>query len=162
MCLCICRKSCLKGTKGQKSVQKGTLGNKITVKTAQTGIKGLWKLLTKEQKWWKMLKKNKSKLEFPNFQKLLLIIMTWFKYKDFLVYLITSLENIMVLILVNNSEIGVHVGINLFYLICLRYFIKSRAVTNRIFFIRKDLYSFMRAQAQAKYVKTFFWDILLL
>ena len=37
-------------------------------------------------------------------------------------------------ILQGNSEIGVHMSSNLFYLICLSHFIESRAVTNRIIF----------------------------
>ena len=36
-----------------------------------------------------------------------------------------------------NSEIGAHIRINLSYLICLRHLIKSRSVTNRIFFFSK-------------------------
>ena len=52
----------------------------------------------------------------------------------------------MVLILDGNSVIDAHVRSNRFYLICLRHFISSRTVTNRFFFLRKDLLSFMRAQ----------------
>ena len=43
----------------------------------------------------------------------------------------------MVSILDGNSRIGAHVRSNLCYLICLRYLIRSRAVTNRIFFSPK-------------------------
>ena len=39
----------------------------------------------------------------------------------------------MVLILYDNLEIGAHVSKNLYYLICLRHLIRSRAVTNLIF-----------------------------
>ena len=36
-----------------------------------------------------------------------------------------------------NSEIGAHVRTNICYLICQRHLIRSRAVTNRIFFSSK-------------------------
>ena len=49
-------------------------------------------------------------------------------------------------ILDGNSEIGAHVRSNLCYLICLRRLIRSRAVTNRLFLLRKDLLFFMRSQ----------------
>ena len=45
-------------------------------------------------------------------------------------------ELTMVLILDGNSEIGA---------LCLRHLIRSRAVTFRIFFSRKDLFPFMHA-----------------
>ena len=41
---------------------------------------------------------------------------------------------IMVLILDGNSEIGAHVGSNLRCLICLKHFIRLRAVTNQTCF----------------------------
>ena len=47
----------------------------------------------------------------------------------------------MVLILDGNSEIGAQVRSNLCYLIWLRHLIRSRAVKNRIFFIRKYVFS---------------------
>ena len=43
----------------------------------------------------------------------------------------------MVFILHGNSDIGAHVWSNTGYLICLRHLIRSRAVTNRIFFSEK-------------------------
>ena len=43
-----------------------------------------------------------------------------------------------------NSEIGAHVRSNLCYTICLRHLIIWRAFTNRIFFLRKDIFFFMR------------------
>ena len=46
----------------------------------------------------------------------------------------------MVLMLDGNSEIGAHVKKNLCYLICLRHL--NRIVTNRIFILRKDIFSF--------------------
>ena len=49
--------------------------------------------------------------------------------------------NIMVLILDGNSEIGAHV----------RHLNKSRADTNRILFLSKDLFSLMRAQHVLSY-----------
>ena len=51
----------------------------------------------------------------------------------------------MVLILDGNSEIGMQVWSYLGYLTCLRRFIRSRAVTNLIFFSREDLLSFIHA-----------------
>ena len=57
----------------------------------------------------------------------------------------------MVLILDGKSEIGAHVRSNLCYLSCLRHLIRSRAVINHIFFLRKDLFSFMRAQNVLSY-----------
>ena len=53
---------------------------------------------------------------------------------------------IMDRILNGNPEIGAHVRSNHFYLICLRLVIRSRVVKNRMFFIRKDVFSFMYAQ----------------
>ena len=47
----------------------------------------------------------------------------------------------MLLILDGNSEIGTHVTSNLCYLACLKYLIRSRAATKRIFFFRKDIFS---------------------
>ena len=44
---------------------------------------------------------------------------------------------VMVLILNFNSVIGAHVRSNLYHFICLRHLIRSRAVTNRIFFSPK-------------------------
>ena len=52
----------------------------------------------------------------------------------------------MVVILDGNSEIGTHIRSNIWYLICLRLLITSRSVINRIFFLRKSLFFFMRAQ----------------
>ena len=60
-------------------------------------------------------------------------------------------ENLMVLIIDGNSEIGTHVRNNLCYLNCLRHLLRWRAVTNRIFFLRKDLFSFMHAQHVLSY-----------
>ena len=60
----------------------------------------------------------------------------------------------MVLVLHGNSEKGAHVRINLCYLIYRRYLIRSGAVTNRFFFGRKDLISFMRAQHVLSYKLT--------
>ena len=51
----------------------------------------------------------------------------------------------MVVILGGNSGIGAHVRSYLCYLICSNHLVKSRAVTNLFFFLRKDLFSFMRA-----------------
>ena len=51
----------------------------------------------------------------------------------------------VLIILVVNSKIGAHVKSNLYYLICLRHFIRSSAAKNRIF-LRKALLSIMRAQ----------------
>ena len=45
-----------------------------------------------------------------------------------------------------NSEIGVHLRTDLDYLICLRHLIRLIAVTNCIFFLKKDLFSSMPAQ----------------
>ena len=45
--------------------------------------------------------------------------------------------HLMVLILDGNSEIGSHVRSNLCCLICLRHLIRSRTLTNRIFFSQK-------------------------
>ena len=52
----------------------------------------------------------------------------------------------LVLILDGISEIDAHVRSDLCYKICLRHLIRSGAVTNEIFFPRKDLFSLMRAQ----------------
>ena len=57
----------------------------------------------------------------------------------------------MVRILDSKSEIGALVRGNFCNLICIRHFIKSRAVSNRIFFIRKELFSFMGAQHVLSY-----------
>ena len=57
----------------------------------------------------------------------------------------------MVLIIDGNSEKGAHVRSNLSYLICLRHLNRPRAVTNRIFSLRKDIFSFMRAQLVLSY-----------
>ena len=58
----------------------------------------------------------------------------------------------MVLILDGNLEIGApHVRSNICYLICLRHLIGSRAVTNRICSLRKDLFSFVRAHHVLSY-----------
>ena len=54
-------------------------------------------------------------------------------------------------ILDGNSDICVHVRINLGYLICARHFIRSRTVTNRIFLNRKVLSSFVHAQYVLSY-----------
>ena len=51
------------------------------------------------------------------------------------------------LILDSNSEIGAHLRSNICNLTCSMHLIRSRSVTNRIFFyLRKDLFSFLRAQ----------------
>ena len=55
---------------------------------------------------------------------------------------ICFLDSSMVFILDGNSELGANVLSNLRYLIYLRHFIRSRAVTNRIFYT----YFFIRAQ----------------
>ena len=52
-----------------------------------------------------------------------------------------------------NSGIVVHVGSDIFYLISLRRYIRSKAVKNRILFVQKDLFSFMRAQLVLSYHK---------
>ena len=52
----------------------------------------------------------------------------------------------MVLILDGNSGMVAQGRSNLYYLICLRHFIISRGATSRLFFLRKDIYFFMRAQ----------------
>ena len=57
----------------------------------------------------------------------------------------------VVLILDGNSAIGAHVRINLSYLIRCGVFIRSGAVINRKFFLRKDLFSFMREQDVISY-----------
>ena len=57
----------------------------------------------------------------------------------------------MVLILDGNSEIGAHVGSNICYLICLRHLIRSRVVSNSIYFLEKDLISLMLAQDVLSY-----------
>ena len=46
----------------------------------------------------------------------------------------------MVLILDSYGEKGADLKINLCYLICLRRLIRSRAVTNRTYFLRKEFY----------------------
>ena len=56
----------------------------------------------------------------------------------------------MVLILDGNSEIGPPKS-NLYYLIWLRHLIKSRSVTDRIFSLQKDPFSFMRAKHVLSY-----------
>ena len=45
-----------------------------------------------------------------------------------------------------SQKIGAHVWGTLCYLICLRHLIRSKTVTNQILFLRKDLFSYMRAQ----------------
>ena len=57
----------------------------------------------------------------------------------------------MVPMLEGNSEISAHIRINLYYLICLRHLIRPRAVTHEIFFLQKDLFSFMREQHVLRY-----------
>ena len=57
----------------------------------------------------------------------------------------------MVRILDGNSEIGMQVWSYLGYLTCLRRFIRSRAVTNLIFFSREDLLSFIHAHHVLSY-----------
>ena len=57
----------------------------------------------------------------------------------------------MVFILDGNSEIEAHVRSNLCYLTCIRLLIKARAVTNRIFSILKDIFSFILAQHGMSY-----------
>ena len=66
----------------------------------------------------------------------------------------------MVLIEDGNSEIGANVWINLCYLICLRQLIKSRAVTNRIFCLRKESFSFTCAQQVTVWYKYHGFDCL--
>ena len=51
----------------------------------------------------------------------------------------------MLLILDGNSEIGTHVTSNLCYLACLKYLIRSRAATKRIFFSEKTYFLYARA-----------------
>ena len=53
----------------------------------------------------------------------------------------------MVLICDGNSEIGAHVESNLCYLICLRHLIRSKAVTNRIYFSPETLFFFLHGCA---------------
>ena len=48
----------------------------------------------------------------------------------------------MVLILDGNFELAAHVRSNLCYLICLRHLIRSKAVKNRIVFLRKKLHAY--------------------
>ena len=55
------------------------------------------------------------------------------------------------IILDGNSKIGAHVRRNLSYLICLRHLIGSRAVTYRIFFLWKYLFSSIRSQHVLSY-----------
>ena len=43
-------------------------------------------------------------------------------------------------------EIGAHVRSILYHLTCLRHSNRSRAVTNRIVLLQKDIFSFMRSQ----------------
>ena len=50
-----------------------------------------------------------------------------------------------------NAEIGAHVRRNICYLICSRHLTRSRVVTSQIFFVRKVLFSFMRAQSVLNY-----------
>ena len=57
----------------------------------------------------------------------------------------------MVLILDGVSEIGAHVRSNLYHLIYLSHLIRSREVTNPIFFLEKDLISLMLAQDVLSY-----------
>ena len=57
----------------------------------------------------------------------------------------------MVLILGGNSEISAHVKKKLCNLICLRHLIRSKAITNHIFFLRKDIFSFICAQHVLSY-----------
>ena len=57
----------------------------------------------------------------------------------------------MVLIWDGNSEIGAHTWRNLGYFIRLRHLFRSRAVTNRILFLQKSLFSFICAQHYLSY-----------
>ena len=52
-----------------------------------------------------------------------------------------------------NSEIGMLERSNFCYLTCSRHLLIQRAVTNRIFFLQKDLFSFMRALHVTIYYK---------
>ena len=52
----------------------------------------------------------------------------------------------MVLLLDFNTEIGALVGSNFCYLICIRHLVTSKAVTNWIFSLHNNLFSYMRAQ----------------
>ena len=45
----------------------------------------------------------------------------------------------MVLMLDDSSKIGAYVRSTFFYLICIRLLIRSRAVTNRIFFSKRPI-----------------------
>ena len=63
-----------------------------------------------------------------------------------LFFAVRSLDLNMVIILYGNSEIDTRVRGNIYYLICLRHLIRSRPVTNRIFFLRKDLFFSMCAR----------------
>ena len=68
---------------------------------------------------------------------------------------ITIVGNIalMVLILDGSSGLVALIRRNLCYLICLRHLERSRAGTNRIFFLlRKDLFFFMGAQYVLSYL----------
>ena len=51
----------------------------------------------------------------------------------------------MVLKLDGNSDIGAPVRSSLCYLTCIKHSIVSSAVTNRIFFVQKDIFSFLPA-----------------
>ena len=50
-----------------------------------------------------------------------------------------------------NSETGTHVRRSICYLTYLRHLIRSRAGSTRIYFLRKALFSFMRAQHVLSY-----------
>ena len=44
------------------------------------------------------------------------------------------------MVLILDSKIGAHVRINIFHLICVRHLIRSRAVTNQIYFSEKTYF----------------------
>ena len=75
---------------------------------------------------------------------------------------------IMLHIFDGNLEISSHVRSNLCYLIHLRHLIRSRAVRFRIFYSRKDMFSFMQAQhflsyhlsTMTKILKLFFFYLV--
>ena len=60
----------------------------------------------------------------------------------------------LVLILDGNTEIGAHVKSNLCYLISVRHFIRSRTVTNRIFFSDKTNFSSKQSELPSYIIST--------
>ena len=83
--------------------------------------------------------KHKQQEKFDNTQTL---IVPEIGHIHFLPLFFRACGQIMVLIVDGNSELGAHVGNNLWYLICLRHLIISRAVTNQISFSEKAIFTF--------------------